>query len=435
VRCRRTGGRRPVWICTSGAAKIASVRELDLVIVGGGIAGGALATVMARSGASVLVLERQTRYQDHVRGEILWPWGARLARLLAIERLLLDAGALVVQWLHTYDEGSDGPTRIDVGAVIGGVDGSLNLTHPTACAALAHAAAVAGADVRMGVRDVRISAGTQPFVRWVTDNGEANEARGKLVVGADGRRSSVRSQAAIPFEVDPPAHLIAGMLVNGIDEMDEQINLIARESDLLFFSFPQGAGRARLYFCFPADQRSRFAGRDGAQRFLSTTELRCLKGAAGWRDARPAGPCATFPAEDSRTPLPLAEGVVLIGDAAGYENPLQGQGLSMALQDAHDVSQALLSGSSPAKAFEQYAAARAVRQRLANLSVALEVWANDGFNAQAPEQRASRYEHIERDNVLTALELSFAAGLDTLPQDLAHTELAERLAYSSDSIA
>jgi len=403
------------------------VADADLIIVGGGIAGGALATVMARAGASLLVLERQPRYRDHVRGEILWPWGVRLARQLGLESLLLEAGALGVPWLDGYDEGSDGSTRIDVGAVISGVGGSLNVTHPAACAALAEAAASAGADVCIGVRDVRISTGKRPLVRWVANNGEAQETRGKLVVGADGRRSSVRSQAAIPFEVDPPAHLVAGMLAEGIEGMDEQVNVMARESDLLFFSFPQGAGRARLYFCFPTEQRSRFAGRDGTQRFLSTSKLRCLNGTTGWHDARPAGPCATFLAEDSRAPVPLAEGVVLIGDAAGYENPLQGQGLSMALQDAHDVSNALLSGSSPAKALEQYAAARAVRQRLANLGVALEVWANDGFGIQDPEQRASRYEHIESDEVLAALEMSFATGFDTLPQDLTNADLAARL--------
>jgi 2-polyprenyl-6-methoxyphenol hydroxylase-like FAD-dependent oxidoreductase len=381
---------------------------------------------MARAGASVLMLERQPRYQDHVRGEILWPWGAQLVRQLKIEQLLLDAGALVVRWLDYYDEGASGPTRDDVGAHITGIKGSFNITHPTACAALADAAASAGADVRMGAREVRFSAGKRPSVRWLDDNGE-QQASATLVVGADGRRSSIRSQAAIQFEVDPPAHLVAGMLAEGIAGMDGDVNLMARESDLLFFSFPQGAGRARLYFCFPTEQRSRFAGRESAHRFLSTSKLGCLSGVAGWDTARPAGPCATFPAENSRAPRPLAEGVVLIGDAAGYENPLNGQGLSMALQDAHDVSVALLSGSSPRNALEAYAAARATRQRLANLGIALEVWANDGFAAQDPDQRAARYNHIANDDVLAALELSFINGFDSLPQDLTHAELVDRL--------
>jgi 2-polyprenyl-6-methoxyphenol hydroxylase-like FAD-dependent oxidoreductase len=403
------------------------VSESDLVIVGGGIAGGALATVMARAGASVLVLERQTEYRDQVRGEILWPWGVQTARLLGIESVLLDAGALVVRWLDTYDEGTDDRTRDDVGAVIDGINGSVNITHPTACAALAEAAVAAGAAVCLGVREVRVSAGKQPLVRWIADNGEEREARCKLIAGADGRRSSVRSQAAIPFEVDEPAHLIAGMLAEGVEGTGADVNLMARQSDLLFFSFPEESGRTRLYLCFPTAQRSRFAGREGAQKFLDTSGLACLNGVVGLVNARPAGPCGTFPGEDSRAPVPLAEGVVLIGDAAGYENPLQGQGLSMALQDAHDVAAALLSGSSPTAALEQYAAARAVRQRLANLGAALEVWANEAFVVQDPQQRASRYQHIRNDDVLAALELSFSTGFDTLPQDLTHTELAARL--------
>ena len=47
----------------------------DVVIVGGGIAGSALALVLARRGLEVTVLEQQTEYRDRVRGEVLVPWG------------------------------------------------------------------------------------------------------------------------------------------------------------------------------------------------------------------------------------------------------------------------------------------------------------------------------------------------------------------------
>ena len=49
--------------------------DFDVAIIGGGIGGGALATVLARDGLSVLVLEKSTVYRDHVRGEWLAPWG------------------------------------------------------------------------------------------------------------------------------------------------------------------------------------------------------------------------------------------------------------------------------------------------------------------------------------------------------------------------
>jgi 2-polyprenyl-6-methoxyphenol hydroxylase-like FAD-dependent oxidoreductase len=404
------------------------VREPDLVIVGGGIAGGTLAVVMSRAGARVLMLERQSEYRDQVRGEILWPWGVRLARQLGVEQLLLHAGAQVIRWFDLHDEGTPSPAREDVGAAIADIDGSLNVTHPTACGALAAAAAAAGANVRMGVRQVDVAAGSRPFVQWLDDEGIRQQVRSQLVVGADGRRSSVRRQVGAAFEIDKPAHLVAGMLVQGVSANAQNVNLQAREADLLFFSFPEEDGKARLYLCFPTHQRSRFAGRDGYQRFLRACKLDCLEGVAAWDQASPAGPCATFTAEDSRAAQPLTEGVVLIGDAAGYENPLQGQGLSMALQDVSDVSAALLSERSwSTTELAAYATARAVRQRLANLGVALEVWANDGFAVQDSELRAARYDHIRRDGVLAALEACFMTGFDTLPQDLTRAELDARL--------
>jgi 2-polyprenyl-6-methoxyphenol hydroxylase-like FAD-dependent oxidoreductase len=45
----------------------------EIVIVGAGIGGSALATVLARQGLSVAVLERDLRAVDRVRGEFMAP--------------------------------------------------------------------------------------------------------------------------------------------------------------------------------------------------------------------------------------------------------------------------------------------------------------------------------------------------------------------------
>lgn len=404
------------------------VKSFDVIIVGSGIAGGALATVLAAGGMEVLTLERQAEYGDHVRGEILWPWGVRLARQLDVERILLGAGATVVPRLDLYDEGTSDPLRIAVDESVAGVEGSLNIAHPRACSALAEAALTAGTDLRWGVRHVRVQAGERPQVRWKTSDGIDQEASCRLVIGADGRRSSVRSQAAIGLEVDPPAHLMAGMLVEAVEGLNFGVNVIARESDLMFYSFPQQDGRSRLYFSFPTDQQTRFAGRQGPERFLHSSRLGCLEGVADWSAARPAGPCATFPGADSRADSPICDGVVLIGDAAGYENPLQGQGLSMALQDVCDVSEALLSAESAKTDLTGYAERRLIRRRLADLGTILEVWMNEGCMVQDPEERAARNAFIEADEVLSALQLCFLTGFGSLPQDLTQPNLADRLA-------
>jgi choline dehydrogenase-like flavoprotein len=60
--------------------------DYDLISVGGGLGGSALAKVMAEGGARVLVLERERRFRDRVRGEALMSWGVAEARTLAARR-------------------------------------------------------------------------------------------------------------------------------------------------------------------------------------------------------------------------------------------------------------------------------------------------------------------------------------------------------------
>ena len=399
----------------------------DVAIVGGGIAGGAAAVALTSAGLDVLVLERQVEYHDHVRGEIIWPWGVRAARALGVEQVLTDGGGLFVDTFDLYDEGSPEPLRLNLGEAVPEVRGSLNIPHPRACLALADAAAASGAVIRTGVRDVHASPGDPPCLRWADVDGRHRKTTCRLLVGADGRRSLVRAQAGIRLEADPPAHLVAGMLADSIPGLDVAVNVLARERDLIFYSFPQQDGKARLYLSFPNGQSRRFAGADRAMRFLATSALGCLAGVAEWASAQPAGPCATFPGEDSRTASPVADGLALIGDAAGYENPLQGQGLSMALQDAHDLTACVLSGNGTADLTE-YARLRARRKRLVDLSTVVEVWTHQGCIAQDPAERAARVEHVEADDVLAMLELSFMTGYDRLPPDLTQADVDERLA-------
>src|SRR3954454_13567996 len=79
-------------------------RSVDVVVVGGGIAGSALGTVLARRGLAVVVLETQTAYRDKVRGEVLSCWGVAEALRLDLEKPLLDAGGHYVNRMVPYDE-------------------------------------------------------------------------------------------------------------------------------------------------------------------------------------------------------------------------------------------------------------------------------------------------------------------------------------------
>src|SRR5215467_4202796 len=77
-----------------------SNNSFDLLTIGGGLAASSLAIAMARAGARVLVLERETKFRDRVRGEGLVPWGVSEARELGIADSLLNSCALQVPWME-----------------------------------------------------------------------------------------------------------------------------------------------------------------------------------------------------------------------------------------------------------------------------------------------------------------------------------------------
>src|SRR5215831_20013756 len=105
----------------------------DIAVVGGGIAGSALALVLVRRGASVTVLERQEDYADRVRGEYMHPWGVAEAQQLDLLGILLDAGGVFATRSVGYDESipfdvAEARAR-NISAVVPGVPGGLGVGH------------------------------------------------------------------------------------------------------------------------------------------------------------------------------------------------------------------------------------------------------------------------------------------------------------------
>src|SRR5437870_5202530 len=127
----------------------------DVVIVGGGIGGASLTYALAREGVGVTVLEASEEYEDRVRGESMQLWGVKEARDLGVESVMLEAGAHISPVWKQYIEGVGEAGDIPMGLLMEGVDGTLNLRHPTACQALVDAAAGAGATVVRGARTVK----------------------------------------------------------------------------------------------------------------------------------------------------------------------------------------------------------------------------------------------------------------------------------------
>jgi 2-polyprenyl-6-methoxyphenol hydroxylase-like FAD-dependent oxidoreductase len=317
----------------------------DVVVAGAGIAGASIAAVLARGGLEVLLLERQRTYRDRVRGEYMAPWGVLEARAVGLETVLRSTHAVDARYFVGYDElvapSAAETAKGDASTILPGVRGPLCASHPGACQALASEAMRLGAELVRGVTEVRIQAGARPSVTYL--NGTEIQVQPRLIIGADGRASTVRKQSGIHIRKAPATHVIAGLLVEGASQWPDDQYSIGVEGDLQFYVFPQGSGRVRLYTCHANEQAARWAGRGGPQRFLQTfAGLRSIPAALGLGDVAPAGPCATFGGEQTWCGEPYADGVVLLGDAGGYDDPVDGQGLSLALRDVRQLSELLL---------------------------------------------------------------------------------------------
>jgi 2-polyprenyl-6-methoxyphenol hydroxylase-like FAD-dependent oxidoreductase len=398
----------------------------DVVVVGGGIGGASLAYALAREGLGVTVLEASEEYADRVRGESMHVWGVKEARELGVESIMLDAGAHIAPVWKMYMEGVGDAGEIPMGMLVDGVDGTLNLRHPVACQALIDAAAAAGASVVRGVRELKVLVGRSPSVSYSCD-GDAIEVGTSLVVGADGRASTIRKQAGITLERQDPVNHIAGLLVDGLDGVP-QTDALAGEGDVFFLIFHQGAGRARLYLCPGLTGQHRFAGREGTRKFLDACALSCYPWSDKVTSATPAGPCATYPGDDTWTARPFTEGVVLIGDAAGYNDPVIGQGLSIALRDARMIRDLVLDGGRTPDAFATYGAERTERMRRLRF-IADVVSASQAEDANnRPARRAFMGERMARmDPEIMPLLMGAFVGPETVPDELINEGLLDRI--------
>jgi 2-polyprenyl-6-methoxyphenol hydroxylase-like FAD-dependent oxidoreductase len=405
---------------------------VDVAIVGGGIAGSALATVLARDGYEVLLLERQTTYRDKVRGEILCCWGVAEMLALDLEKPFLDAGGHYVTRGVMYDEVVD-PAVAEANAVpldrlLPRIPGPLDVGHPEASEALARAAADAGASVRRGVGDVEVEPGEPPTLRDELDDVVTTVSAG-LVVGADGRTSSVRRQLGLALHQTTPRTMGGGMLVDGLDDWPAERMSLGTEGDLYFLVFPRAHGRARLYLLHDVAQRGRFAGPDREVAFLDAFALRRhLPTAEIFRAARPAGPCAFYPMNDTWTDAPCAPGVVLIGDAAGWNDPIIGQGLSIALRDVRMVADVVRAGPDRSvAAFAPYVRERQERMRRLRVAAQVQTALMATFTAAGMARRRAFNAVFRTDPVLGGTRMAQQLGPHNVPVEAFGPENVARI--------
>ena len=403
-----------------------TANDRSIVIVGGGIAGAALATALACAGRRVLVLESTEVFRDRVRGESMMPWGVAEAQALGVANVLHAAGAHTAPLWKRYSEGDAAPRDLPVGRLVAGVGGSLNLHHPIACQALLDAATEAGATVLRGAREAVVVPGEHPTVTYRL-GGTEHKVHASLVVGADGRGSVVRRCASITLEQQEASSYVVGLLLDDVAGCDEHDVVVEHDLGVCLL-LRQGSGRARAYHVVPVVHRARYAGDGGGERFLADATAPGSPLATALADARPAGPCGAVPGTDTWTDRPYADRVVLIGDAAGHNDPSVGCGLSIAMRDARIVRDLVLAGATSADDFAPYGTERLERMRrlrlIGDLIAAASVETGDNRSAR---RRYLAEAMATRDANVFPLVLGMFAGPETIPAHLVNAAVLDRL--------
>jgi 2-polyprenyl-6-methoxyphenol hydroxylase-like FAD-dependent oxidoreductase len=331
-----------------------SQAEYDIVTVGGGLGGAAVAAAMAKAGARVLVVERETRFQDRVRGEFMEPWGVAETRRLGIYDAIREAAHDSPFW-QIYLGGMKLDRRDCVATTPHNLP-NLAIYHPVLQELVLAEAAKAGAEVRRGTTVREVTPGN-PAAVTVESHGRLEKLTPRLVIGADGRSSMLRKWCGFATQREPDRYYIAGLLFEGMPAPpDTGIGAYNPAIGQVGYLFPQGDGRVRAYNVYPIDADFRLQGEAASGRFVAEA-LRCGIPPEYYEGARANGPLASFISADHWVENPYRDGVVLIGDAAGASDPIWGQGLSLTCRDARVLTDLLRESQDWLAACRAYAAA------------------------------------------------------------------------------
>jgi geranylgeranyl reductase family protein len=315
----------------------------DVIVVGAGPAGSVAAFTLAKGGARVGLVDKARVGRDKACGDLIGPRGVRLLEGLGLDvHGAMTAGDMIVA----------GPTGRRV--LLPARPGRAYPGHAIVVPRARFDASLRAAALDAGAVDISERVASLDGGRVTLDGGAVVAA--DFVIGADGATSITARSAGL---VDP-ARVLWGFAVRGYAQADVALPVIALWNDRARRGFPGygwvfpgpdganiglgvGLGHSRHHAHRAQEQLADFCTHLVRIGVLESSPGNPVRQLGGWLKM---GLVGTRPAE-GRT--------LLVGDAAGLVNPLQGEG----------IAQALASGQ---------AAARAVLDRPADASIAYRRW-------------------------------------------------------------
>ena len=305
----------------------------QVVIVGAGPAGSATAIALAARGVDVLLLDKATFPREKTCGDGLTPRALAVLQEMELLPKLEAAGALRVQGVRIYaPDGGMMEANFDE---LPGDFPLFGLTIPrrTLDAVLLDYAQASGARFasQFRVTELMYNDGALTGVRG-TWNGEPAVVRAPLICLATGAAMPLVKKAgllpAVPPVMRAARTYFDGTKLEPVFQLHFDRNLLPGYG----WIFPLSGGRANVgagYFPSGKFRHRSFPPRRLYDIFVGQNPA-AQSQLAG---ATPAGPVKSYPLRtDFLTMQTYNDGLLLVGEAAGLVNPINGEGVDYALE-------------------------------------------------------------------------------------------------------
>ncbi len=336
-----------------------SVSKHDVVIVGASVAGCTAATLYARQGLKVALVDRETSpdYYKKICNHFIQPFAVDAFKRLGIVDTLESAGAVrngdirvYTRWGCIHAMPDHHSQRQPYGYNIRRLKLDPMLRNL--------AVATPGVDYMPGLTARQLLNDNGRFTGVVVDNkqGQTQEIRAQLVVGADGRNSSIASASGVPTSVKPNNRFCYYAYYVNFSFPSQMIWF--KEPDWIY-AFPNDDGITVLCSYIHKSRLPDF------KRDLKTSFRRLYEGLPdgpqfdGAEQITETRGMLEIPNISRRAGHP---GLAFVGDAALAVDPMWGTGVSFALRAAvwlvDSTSQALRDGGRPVqvdRALQRYA--------------------------------------------------------------------------------
>jgi flavin-dependent dehydrogenase len=323
---------------TSSTNAWPELARVDVLVVGGGPGGSATARLLARTGRSVVLVDRATFPRDKACSEYMSPEAVRILDRLGVVGMLEQAGAVPLAGTTVTAAGG---ARLHGRFALAGHrpfrPTGLSVSRRVLDHHLFAAAREAGATVleRTAVESLRCdAAGVAGAVLRAAD-GSRGLVSARLTVGADGLRSLVgrriggRRQGRLR-RVAFVAH------VEGVEGMGDSAEMFVGRRGYLGLN-PIGGGRTNVALVVPLRRAAAARGRTEAFFRESLADFPGVSRRVGrGRLVRRVLATGPFAAWSGRV---TADGVALVGDAADFFDPFTGEGIYSALRGAELLAQ------------------------------------------------------------------------------------------------